>query len=439
MKRGDTLLFDVLKGKRILIMGGISPMQDLITLAHRNQMFVGVADYNKGTYLKQLADVSYDIDILDTNKVIDLYKQEHYDGIISNFNDMLLPYIFEVADQVGAYVPYNKSQIKMSTDKRYFKQQCMKYGIMVPKEYSINKLLDQPFNDVIFPVIVKPIDSSGSKGISICRNMDELREGYLNARNKSRTKQAIVEEYIDSDDEVNLTYIIQDGDIQLAAVHDRYFNKQQRDVIRVPDMYIYPSRYINLILMKYNTKIIQLIKNLDIRNGSLFLQGCVKEDCIYFYEAGMRLNGCKTYQILEYENNYNTFEHLLYFALTGKMGGNYNFDPRFKRWYATWNVVARPGARIHRIEGIEELDSYPWLLHNNITYYLGETIPNQAKGTLIQLQSRIHISGNTKEELLDHIRQTYKLYHVLDNNLNEVILTPHDVKDIEKRLNYEIK
>ena len=51
-----------------------------------------------------------------------------------------------------------------------------------------------------------------------------------------------------------------------------------------------------------------------------FIQAIIHKGQMYCYEAGMRLNGCKTYQILEYENNYNTFEHLMLFCFDWEYG-----------------------------------------------------------------------------------------------------------------------
>lgn len=428
----------VIEGKKILVFGGIGPMTDLITLAHRNHVKVGVADYNKDTHMKKIADYVHDINILDIDEVVKLYKDNHYDGIITNFNDMLMPYAAEIASRVGAYVPYDKEQIKMSTDKRFFKNKCLEYGVNVPKEYSICAEEDIQNVGDIFPVIVKPVDGSGSKGISICRDKNELLSGYRKAKETSKCGEIIVEEYIEYDDEVNLTYIIINGKAQLAAVHDRYFNHSQKNVMRVPDIYIYPSKYTNIIMDSMNKTIVHMLEGIGLQNGSLFLQGCVKDNVVYLYEAGMRLNGCKTYQILEYENKFNTFEHLLNYALTGHFCDGHDFNPLFKKWYATWNVVAKPGATIEKIVGAEEIASYPWMIHNGMAYFPGDTIPQTAAGTLIQLQSRIHLSGDTKEELFEHLEKTFTLYHVYDKNGQDVLLPPHSIMDLHKKLDYTL-
>ncbi|NBI91029.1 ATP-grasp domain-containing protein [Lachnospiraceae bacterium] len=431
------MLDDNLLGKKLLLIGGVGAMTDLIELAHRNGVFIGAADYNKGTRVKQIADASYEIDALDIDALAELCRKEHYEGVISNFSDMLSPYTAEVAKKIGAYTPYTVEQLRMSTDKKYFKEICVQYGIPVPKEYAIDSGDYAGEIKVSYPVIIKPVDGSGSKGITICKSQKELEEGIKKARTASRTGSVIVEDYIPYD-EINVTYIAQEGDIQLAAIHDRYFNGSQEDVVPVPDMYIYPSRYTGMYYEKYNDKVIRMLKGIGVRNGSLFLQAVVKDNEIYFYEAGMRLNGCKTYHILEVENDYNTFEHLMNYALTGSMGRHGTFDARFKRWYATWNVVGIPGMICQEFVGRKEIETYPWLIKVCERYGEGEKIPESAKGTLIQLVARIHVYGDTKEQLLERIGRIQSIYRVKDPEGKDVLMKPHDINDLREKINYHL-
>lgn len=431
------MLGDNLKGKKILLIGGQGPTADLIELAHRNGVFIGVADYNKNTFVKSIADAAHDVSAIDVDAIVDLCKKEHYDGVISNFNDMLSTYITEIAERLGFFVPYTVEQLLMSNNKKYFKETCIKYGVQVPKEYHIRSKKELRTANIEYPVIIKPVDAGGSQGISICYNPEDLEEGYEKAMARSRGKDVIVEAFIPYD-EINVTYIAQNGDIQLAAIHDRYFNTTQEGVVRVPDLYIYPSKYTKIYMEKYNDKVINMLKAIGVKNGSLFMQACVKGEEVYFYESGMRLNGCKTYQILEIENNFNTFERLLNFALTGSMGDYVDFDPNFKQWYATWCVVAKPGEIVNKYENVQALESYPWLIHIAKRYAIGEKIPDTAAGTLGQLVSRNHISAKNKEQLTERLQRMFDLYKVKNPDGKDILMPPHDLNDLAKKLDYDL-
>ena len=54
-----------------------------------------------------------------------------------------------------------------------------------------------------------------------------------------------------------------------------------------------------------------MLRATGLKNGSIFMQACVKDNNVYFYETGMRLNGCKIYQIVDAEHGYNALERLI--------------------------------------------------------------------------------------------------------------------------------
>lgn len=433
--RSKTMLDVSLCDKKILLLGGINTTADLIHLAHRNRVKVGVADYNKNTYVKGLADYVHDVSAVDEDAIVKLFINEGYDGIISAFNERLGPVVSRIGDKLQKPVPFTVNQLRMSTNKKYFKQMCIKYGVPVPKEYFITSIKDIRESDIDYPVIIKPVDGSSSVGVTPCYSAVELEKGFQKAKRLSKSGDVIVEQYLPYD-EINLTYIAQNGDIQLAAIHDRYFNTTQKSATKAPDLYIYPSRYTPLFLQKYNNIILNMLKEIGIKNGSLFIQAIINGDELFCYEAGIRLNGCKTYQILEYENDFNTFERLMEFALTGSMGKKTHFNPRFKRWYATLNVLGQPGATIGGFGGIEALESYPWLIHIARRNRVGDTIPEDSAGTLVQDTTRIHLYADTKEELIERIDKVNELYKIYDLDGNNIILTPHDTQEVLHKLDY---
>ena len=424
-------------GKKLLLIGAVQSAADLVNLCHRNQVSIGTTDYNENASIKRITDEAYNVDALDVDALVKLCKEKGYDGVITEYIDRVLPIAADVSDQIGSYSPFTQEQIKMSADKEYFKRVCMEYGVPVPRLYEINSAEDVDNADIEYPVLVKPVDNSSSRGIVVCRDAEELKEGLETAKASSHSGRVIVEAYLPYD-EINVTYIAQDGDIQLAAIHDRYFNESQKGVMKVPDLYVYPSRYTNVYYDTVNEAVIKMLKGIGVKNGSLFMQAVVHNNKVYFYEAGMRLNGCKTYEILEYENDYNTLEHLTYYCLTGNMGEHCDFNAKFKKWYATWNVIGIPGRKCAKFVNDEALSSYPWLIKIGKKYEVGDKIREKSEGTLIQLAARIHMMADNREQLLERIQKMYELFDVIDDNGESIILPGHDIEDLKNKLDYEI-
>lgn len=425
-------------GKKLLLIGALNISADLIEVCHRNGVKLGVTDNVKDAPLKRIADEAFDVDAFDVDGLAKLYVDHDYDGVMTQYVDRLLPIVARVADKLGRYSPFTEEQIKMCTNKEYFKKTCMKYGVPVPRLYDIKSEDDiNEKTDIEFPVLVKPVDQSSSRGLIVCHNLEELKVGYLKSKEISHSGNVIVEAYLPYD-EINVTYIAQDGNIQLAAIHDRYFNETQKGVIKVPDLYIYPSRYVSLYYEKYNDVVIEMLKGIGIKNGSLFMQAVVHNDCVYFYEAGMRLNGCRTFDILEYREDYNTLEHLMYYCLTGSMGKYHRFNAYFKEWYATLNVIGKPDMICNNFPNDKALESYPWLIKIGGRHAVGEKVRSGSAGTLLQLIARINLVAENKTQLIERIKISQDLFQVYDENGEDVVMEGHDVTDIKNRLDYEL-
>ena len=109
-----------------------------------------------------------------------------------------------------------------------------------------------------------------------------------------------------------------------------------------------------------------------------------------------------------------------------------------KRWYATLNVLGRPGATIGEIRGVEALETYPWLIHVARRNRVGDTIPADSAGTLVQDTTRIHLCADTKEQLIERINKANELYQIIDVDGENMVLTPHDTDEVYRGLDYEL-
>lgn len=430
-----------LKGKRMLLLAGTNLTLEAIEVAQRMGVWVGVTDYNEGTPAKKLADAAFNVSTTDVDALERLCHEQRIDGIFTNWIDSMLPWGARICERMKFPYPYTLDQIDMYTEKEKFKNLCISYGVPVPTQYCVNNdFSEEEINKIEFPVIVKPVDSSGSRGITVCHAKEGFKEAIAKALSYSASKHLIVEQYID-EDEITVNYVIENGKAMLTSIHDRYFNTEQEGVIKTPDIYIYPSRYTSRYIQEVNPLVIQMLEKTNLQNGSLFMQACVKDGKVYFYETGMRLNGCKIYHLVDAESDYNALERLIHFSLTGNMGTpgiGEKINPHFKHWYSTMSLLARPGT-ISRVEGLDELRAMPKILTISQWHFPGEVITPEMRGTLPQTIVRISLKGDTKDELLETIHKAYDCVKVYDNRNNEMLLTPHSLEDLQLHMNYELE
>ena len=183
-----------------MLLGGSAQQVVAIETAKKLGYYTVLCDYlpdNPGQYH---ADRFYPVSTTDPDAVLDKAIGEKVDGILAYASDPAAPTAAYVAEKLGLPgSPYESVKILCHKDK--FRQFLAENGFCSPAAagYSdiraaVDDILKQRFR---FPVIVKPVDSSGSKGVSRIDNAGQAEEKLTYAMSFSRGKRIIVEEYVE--------------------------------------------------------------------------------------------------------------------------------------------------------------------------------------------------------------------------------------------------
>lgn len=414
-----------LSGKKMLILGGIPPMIEVIKRAHQLDIIVYVTDYLEDSPAKKFADKSFMVSTTDVESVIALCKREGVDGIYTGNVDLLLPYYAQICK--GAELPCygTQEQFQILSDKMLFKDVCKNFGVPTINAYSEEEIEE---GKIKYPVIVKPIDSSGSRGISICNNEEELNMGIEKALSFSSKKKYLIEDYL-TGDEVVLYYYLQDGNPVFAGMCDRYVNKEQRGVAQLPTAYIFPSRHIDRHLSTTDKLIKNMFRGIGLRNGPVFLQAFICDGVPCLYEAGYRTNGAREQYIVAATSGISSVDMLISFALSGRMSNvdiEKIIDPKlYGRYACKLSPLIRMGT-VSTITGIEEMESIKSVEKVVLNNYVGTTISASQVGTLNQIAYRAFII----EESLMNLKRTIDLFHekvtYLDTEGNSMMMEYFD-------------
>ena len=186
--------------KKILLLGGSAQQVIAIETAKRLGYYTILCDYltdNPGQYH---ADKFYLVSTTDKEAVLKVAEQESIDGILAYASDPAAPTAAYVARRLGLPGnPYESVEILCNKDK--FRKFLASHGFSTPKAMGYAALDDAltslKNNDFSFPVIVKPVDSSGSKGVSRIDSLDGAREKLEYAMSFSRSKRIIIEEWVE--------------------------------------------------------------------------------------------------------------------------------------------------------------------------------------------------------------------------------------------------
>ena len=418
-----------LEGKRLLILGGMRISCEIVRKAKDMGIYTLVADYNKieDSPGKQIADEAVDLSVIDVDAVVDYVKHNAIDGVFVGFNDMLLPYYAEICQRTGLPCYGTKEQFETLIAKDQYKALCRQFGVPTIPEYDIND------EHIKYPVLVKPVDSSGSRGITICHNRQELDEAVEIGRKASKTGKVLIERYMDGR-EVTVFWTFQDGNYYLSALANRHVKHNQgTDVIPLPVGYTFPSVYLPKYRAEVEDNCKRMFKHLSLKDGMMFMQCKVEDGTCYVYDLGYRLTGSLEYKILERVCGYNPLEMMICHALTGKMGEESIEDravPEFKTPAFNVSCLCAPGT-ITKIEGIDAVKAMPEVEDVVIAHTPGETITEQMKGLLAQITVRVLGSVEDKEHLLPVMQKIDNTIHIVGSNGEELLLPGIEYSDIE--------
>ncbi len=178
-----------------------------------------------------IADKSYKIDIIKKEEVLKIAQLEKICGIVSDQLNAAVPTVAYVAEKMVLPGIGYDCALKF-TNKYRMRQLCKEGGIPVPEHYQASSLEEalRYTGQLGFPLIIKPVDNSGSRGVSKVNKPGELEFKFQNALSWSRSKSVILEEYF-SGSEIVVEDFVSDGEVTNLVIGDR-------DYFSIPDKFI---------------------------------------------------------------------------------------------------------------------------------------------------------------------------------------------------------
>lgn len=413
-----------LNSKKLLILGGSAYMTDVVVKAKELGIYTIVTDWHNldKSPAKKIADEYWMVSLADIDKLSELVKKHHIDGIFTNYTDLFLPYYVALCEKTGLPCLANMEQINKITFKDLSKQMCIDHGISVSKRYMVNSVEDiESLKDLVFPVLTKPVDNSGQNGIYVCSNLYELKQRYIESLKYSLSKKVMIEEYVEGEYTV-MFYTIQNGNVTLASMADKpVFGNFENNLPKLPMGYFMPSHYVDLCEKIMLPKVQSFVTDLGLKNGVIGIEGVIKNNDIFVFEMQFRLGGMHHHNFVKKENSMDIMEMLLRFSITGKFEGwdaSIYDNAHFKNHYCSLNVFIKPFEKINRIENIEIIKNIPQVYAFKQMLYVNDMVTHPS--TTEQIFCKISLEDISRESLLStikYIHETLKVYNEFDENL----------------------
>ena len=418
-----------LKNKKLLIIGGDSFSVDIVKTAQSMGIYTIVTDWydTKRSPAKLVADEYWNTSIEDYESLTKQIKEHHVDGILTGFTDSYL-LAYQHLCEINNLPSYGtKEQFEILTNKAIYKEWCKRFNVPTIQQYSASD------TDIQFPVIIKPVDGSGSRGLHICHNQEELQGAIAASKKSSKQGEVIIERYM-TGREVTIFWTFMDGKYYLSAIGNRHVKQNQgKNVIPLPVGYTFPS----VVIPKYQSEVEEhaklMFSELGIQNGMMFMQCKVEDGTCYVYDIGYRLTGSMEYKILEVVSGYNPLKMLINFALTGKMTDkdiSTKVNPATMSPCYNVSCLCAPGT-IAEIIGCDTLMQEEGVIDSILTHFPGETITEEMKGLLTQITVRVLGSVQSKEELCSTMQHIGETIQITSTDNRQLLLPGIQQEDIE--------
>ena len=304
--------------KKILLLGGLRYLIPVIKSAHEQGYYVITCDYLPNNIAHQYSDEYINANITDKEAILKIAQELQIDGIMSFAVDPGVLTASYVAEKMGLPgCPYKSVQILQN--KVLFRNYLSENGFNVPKAKGYETYSDalqetELFN---FPIIVKPTDSAGSKGVTRVDYVEDLKKAFdLAINNSVSDRKVIIEEYIEqlgfSSDCDSFSI---ESDLKFISFSNQYFDPKAENPY-TPSAYSWPS-FIDLKLQEeLVSELRRLVKLLNLGTSIYNIETRVGiKGKPYIMEVSPRGGGNRLSEMLRYATSTDLISHAVRAAI----------------------------------------------------------------------------------------------------------------------------
>lgn len=389
--------------KKILLLGGSAQQVVAIDKARELGFYTVLCDYLPDNPGQHHADVFYQVSTTDKAAILDVAQQEHIDGIVAYASDPAAPTAAYVAQQLGL-AGNDADAVETLCNKDLFRTFLRNAGFCSPHAQGYTEPAAALADTEMFrlPVIVKPVDSSGSKGATVLHSWDGLADALDFAFSFSRGHRVIVEEFIEKKHPylIGGDIFVVNGQVQLWGLLNCHRDNAVNPLVPVGKSY--PPLLEPADEQAVRRTLQQMVDKLGIRMGAMNVELIVdKAGRVWPIDVGPRNGGNMIPELLGYIFGVDVVE----LTIRAAMGESVAPDcGEGTPYYATHNLHSNQNGTFRGVKFSAELT--PYILRKNIYKQSGDRVEyfdNAAKALGIVFFR--FPDKETMERLLSHINE----------------------------------
>ncbi len=291
------------KQKKLMLLGGIRYLLPVIEAAHRHGYYVITVDYVPENIAHQYSDEFHNVSILDKDAVLQLAQELNIDGILSFGVDPGVVTAAYVAEQMGLSFQCSYDSACILQDKSRFRQFLKDNNFNVPnaKGYSSKEeaLADTAYYN--WPVIVKPVDSAGSKGVMRVDELSQLSSAIDYALSESHNGHFIIEDFLEKEgNSSDCDSFTVDGELVFCSFNDQHFDPKAINPY-TPAAFSWPSTMPQWAQEELRSELQRLMTLLNVKTGVYNIETRLcKNGKPYIMELSPRGGGNRLSEMMKY-------------------------------------------------------------------------------------------------------------------------------------------
>ena len=255
--------------KKLMLLGGIRYLLPVIKAAHEQGYYVITADYLPDNIAHKYSDEYVNVSIIDKEAVLKVAQEKKIDGIMSFGVDPGVVSAAYVAEKMGLSFQCSYESACILQNKSRFRQFLAENGFNCPKSKGYDSLEDvmDDTGRFQYPLIVKPADSAGSKGVTRVDDESGMEKAVKTAFENSISKKIVIEDFLDVVGYQSSTDMFSiDGQVVFPVFSDQVFD-DKADNPFVPTVEIWPSTMPLMYQQDLVNQLDRLLGLLRCKNG----------------------------------------------------------------------------------------------------------------------------------------------------------------------------
>lgn len=373
--------------KKLMLLGGISYLIPALKAAQSHGIHTITVDYLPHNIAHKYSDEYHNINIVEKEAVLQLAKKLKIDGIVSFAVDPGVLSAAYVAERMGLPFQCSYKAACIMQDKFLFRQFLSQHGFNTPKArgYDDIEKAKADANKFEYPVIVKPVDSAGSKGVTKVDSPSFLGTALDIAMQSSICKSIIIEDFLEKEgfSSGSESFAV-DGKLLYNGFYDQFFDEKALNPY-TPSGECWPSSKKEIHINEIKSEIQRFFNLLHIKTGLFNIEWRLcKDGKCYLMEISPRAGGNRLAEMLKIATNIDIIDA----EVCKAVGIPFQpiKEPVFKRFFS---ILVLHAEQAGRFQGIILSDSFrlKYVIQKEIRVSIGELVKpftgaNTALGTL---------------------------------------------------------